>query len=223
MDAFDKLDQAIREKLSAAEQKRKNYAAIIENEMLARKDREDRFVETADRLMSEVIRPRVAKVMGYFSNSQPLATTDALSRHCRYQLEHSRLFPATAKLDVSLGADRAYDNLIVSYDLEILPLFIKFNGHDQLVLKLDDVREDEVATWVESRLIDLVDVYLRIVDADEYADSALTDPVCGMPVRRSLGIEAIVAGRSHWFCAESCREKFIQHPEAYAAAGRRAR
>lgn len=222
MDALDKLDQAIREKLSAAELKRKNYAAIVENEMLARKDREDRFVETADRLINEVIRPRVAKVMGYFSNSQPLATPDAVSKHCRYQLEHSALFPATAKLDVSLGADRAFDNLIVGYDLEILPLFIKFNGHDQLVLKLDDVRAEEVAAWVDSRLIDLVEVYLRIADADEYADTALTDPVCGMPVRRSLGIEAIVSGHSYWFCAESCREKFIQHPEAYVA-GRRAR
>jgi Cu+-exporting ATPase len=43
------------------------------------------------------------------------------------------------------------------------------------------------------------------------------DPVCGMTVHPPLAKQPQDhAGRTYYFCCESCKEEFDQHPEDYA-------
>jgi P-type Cu+ transporter len=46
---------------------------------------------------------------------------------------------------------------------------------------------------------------------------ATKDPVCGMDVvpGRAVGGSADYAGTTYWFCAQSCREKFVADPKRY--------
>ncbi|MBU6483936.1 MAG: YHS domain-containing protein [Betaproteobacteria bacterium] len=47
----------------------------------------------------------------------------------------------------------------------------------------------------------------------------IKDPVCGMDVDPSKAAAASVyAGRTHYFCSASCRDKFEKEPHRYAAA-----
>lgn len=42
----------------------------------------------------------------------------------------------------------------------------------------------------------------------------VTDPVCGMRLSASQAIEHVATedGRTYYFCASGCREKFVKHP-----------
>lgn len=45
------------------------------------------------------------------------------------------------------------------------------------------------------------------------------DPVCGMDVDPATALSAQHAGKTYYFCSESCRGKFKAAPEKYAQAG----
>lgn len=43
-----------------------------------------------------------------------------------------------------------------------------------------------------------------------------TDPVCGMTVKKKEAVAtAEHEGKTYYFCAEGCREKFEENPEEY--------
>jgi Cu+-exporting ATPase len=45
------------------------------------------------------------------------------------------------------------------------------------------------------------------------------DPVCGMQVRTDkAAATSSYKGKTYYFCAEGCKKKFDQNPEAYTAA-----
>lgn len=43
-----------------------------------------------------------------------------------------------------------------------------------------------------------------------------TDPVCGMEVEIASSLSAEHEGRTHYFCSEKCRVRFVRNPEAFA-------
>ena len=53
----------------------------------------------------------------------------------------------------------------------------------------------------------------------EPATATATDPVCGMSVTpgHARGGSATHAGREHWFCNPTCRDRFLADPERYLA------
>lgn len=47
-------------------------------------------------------------------------------------------------------------------------------------------------------------------------ERAYKDPVCGMTLSRVSAAEELeYEGRTYYFCAPSCRERFEQNPEAF--------
>ncbi|MGD2036287.1 MAG: YHS domain-containing protein [Desulfobacterales bacterium] len=47
-------------------------------------------------------------------------------------------------------------------------------------------------------------------------NKTFVDPVCGMSVKpENTDIEATVEGQTYYFCAEGCREAFVENPKKY--------
>jgi Cu+-exporting ATPase len=44
------------------------------------------------------------------------------------------------------------------------------------------------------------------------ATSTIKDPVCGMTVDAAKAIHADRSGKTHYFCGEACRDKFLAIP-----------
>lgn len=56
--------------------------------------------------------------------------------------------------------------------------------------------------------------------AGDSADGQVKDPVCGMTVDRERSSSTSrYRGSTYYFCSNSCRDKFEQEPEKYAAPG----
>ena len=59
-----------------------------------------------------------------------------------------------------------------------MPVFIKFNEHDKLTLSLPEVNDGAVANWVEKRLLEFLDAYLRIDRGGEDFDEEASPIRC---------------------------------------------
>jgi YHS domain-containing protein len=87
-------------------------------------------------------------------------------------------------------------------------------------LALDDAKDGIVATWVEDRLLEILDAYLRIDrGGDDFTDEPATDPVCGMRIARSSAAASdTYRGHPYFFCSPDCQTRFSRNPQAYVEA-----
>jgi YHS domain-containing protein len=178
--------------------------------------RHERYTALADRLMRDVIRPRMEKLLPLFDNAR---MPEALnSRHsCCLQFEHTERFPATAKLEIGVTRDGEIKMVTLQFHLDILPIFFAVEGRDEKTMPLDEVDEAKIAAWVEAKLVLFVDVYMRLEGSNEPHDGHLeTDPVCGMTVNKAFAhAQMEYGGQTYYFCLPECRSRFAENPEKY--------
>jgi YHS domain-containing protein len=183
--------------------------------------RHQRFVTVAGRLLSDVVRPRFERVVGFFENAELVEPGPAgHTFDCSCRLKHCDRFPATGELRLTLSHDGRVEQLLVIYHLEILPVFFPFLRDDHEAFPLDEVDERRLAGWVDERLLGFVDTYLRLEETDQYqAENLVTDPVCGMRINKLYSTPTVEdRGRTFYFCTEACRAQFIEDPGRYVSS-----
>lgn len=217
MDELASLELRIKEKLAAAEARRRESQEALKSEMAARDDRLASFDRAASRLMERVVRPRVTRLASCFPNAH-VEKPGAVENQCTCRLDHTAEYPASTKLDIGLSAGGDVQSVIVTFALDILPVFFEFKGHDQLVLPLDAIDEATVATWLDEKLLGFVDAYLRLPLVEQYQqENVVFDPVCGMRINMGdAGASIEYQGKTYYFCVEECRDRFLHDPVRYA-------
>jgi YHS domain-containing protein len=212
------LERRIKEKLALSEEREQLQKDHFRQRMVEAEARHREYTALADRLMKEVIRPRMEKLKTLFGNARMPEARN--SRHsCCCQFEHTTRFPATANLELGLTRDGEIKTLVIQYQLEILPAFFPIEGRDQLALPLEQVNESEVVAWVEAKILHFVDTYLRLETSDHHQEeNIVTDPVCGMRVNKAFApAEITYRGKTYYFCIPECRRRFAENPERYLA------
>jgi len=177
--------------------------------------RRQQFDQLATHLSDTVIHPRLAALASFFSNASRVEVDPP--RHCTCWFEHSDRFPADAKVTVAVQHDVCYQQIAICYDAHMIPTFVPFNEHDRITLPLDEVNDLTVADWVERRLLEFLDAYLRIdSNGNEVGQDTAIDPVCGMRIGRSTAAAtANYLGHKYYFCAVTCQAKFSRDPLSY--------
>jgi YHS domain-containing protein len=221
MNDLTRLDQQLREKITGADEQRRLHRRNAEQRMELIERRYQEFTRVADRVTQDLIRPRMELLASFFDNAEPAAEGDRVhAHHCRYLFRHNERFPATATLDLGVCADVGVENLLVVYSLEILPMFFRFEGRDQIEFPLDGVDEPRLITWIEKKIHDFVDTYLHLGENDHYQrENLVVDPVCGMRVNKAWAAARMeYRGETYYFCVEECRAKFAANPQLYLKA-----
>jgi YHS domain-containing protein len=212
------LERKIKEKLALSEERQQLQRNHLQQRMTEAEARHQRYTAVADRLIQEVIRPRMKKLETLFDNAR--LSEARCSRHtCCCQFEHTSRFPATATVEVGVTRDGEIKTVVLEYQLEILPVFFPVEGRDQLTMRLDEVNEEKAAAWVEAKLLHFVDTYLRLETFDQYQEeNMVTDPVCGMRVNKAFASAPMTyRGQTYYFCHPECRTRFAENPERYLA------
>lgn len=211
MSAIEDFDRRIAAELARGELP-SHSPAEFGQQMVEINHRHARFQQTAERLLASVIRPRMEKLAAHFENAKPLDPRDPL--HCVCWFGYSLRCPANLRLDLGLSHDEQIEELIISYELQIVPVFMKYDRHDRLVMPLEAVTDEAVVQWVEDRLIAFVHTYQRLERADrDQGELLVTDPVCGMRLARSdAAATEEYRGHPYYFCSSVCRERFANDP-----------
>jgi YHS domain-containing protein len=169
----------------------------------------------ANRIMQNIIRPRMKKLVEQFPNAAFPDDLQAPNHHSVCRFESNECFPATAQLELAVTHDGDYETVL--YELEILPVFFSFKTKDQLAFPRTKADEERVAAWVDDRLFEFVETYLRLEVLRQYqGDNVAADPVCGMTVNKGLAPVRLERGlQTYYFCRDKCRQKFAANPERY--------
>jgi YHS domain-containing protein len=220
MDDLNQLEQQIRVKLAFATERRQSEQESDARMTEERERRRETYQRSARQLMASVIRPRIEKVMAFFPNAllSPAEAATESQWSCRFQKTPD--FPASTKLSFLVSPDTEIENVIVTYDLEILPIYFQFQGHDQIVVPMADIVGGPIEAWVDAQLLGFVDTYLQLRTLDQYQLAGeVADPVCGTRVKRADAASQVAhEGRTYYFCRDECRRQFESDPPRYVEA-----
>jgi hypothetical protein len=116
MSELDELGRRVREKLAAADKRKQLIQDHLKQRMAELDRRHQQFVLIAERLVSEIVRPKFEQVVGHFENAELHDPGPDRSRfQCSYRLKHCARFPATGELRLIVCHDERIEHLLVIY------------------------------------------------------------------------------------------------------------
>ena len=215
MAALEEFSREVQARLAAAGREPHWRPSDVSDFMAGLAPRRRDFEEVAPRLVRDIIRARIEALVTLFPNAKCDRSEDAY--RCTCWFGYCERFPADARVELAVEHDERIENLLIRYELSMLPAFLKFEPHDRLTVPLARVDDQIVADWVEVKLINLLDTYLRLDRGrDDFEDEVVVDPVCGMRISRSsAGAQLDYKGHPYYFCTDDCRQRFEQQPARY--------
>jgi YHS domain-containing protein len=121
---------------------------------------------------------------------------------------------AQIKLRLTLTHDSDVANLMLDYDLDVLPVYIKFTPHERLVQPIEAIDDAAIARWLDDRLVELAHAYLEIgLDEKYQQDHLVSDPVANVRFPRHYArMQLQHEGKTYYFISdETCWEFERQH------------
>ncbi|WP_442485620.1 hypothetical protein [Aeoliella sp. SH292] len=85
---------------------------------------------------------------------------------------------ANIRLRLSASTDREVRKLILDYNLEIIPVLMAFDSHKEAEWPIEAIDKEEIASWIDDRLVDFVKAYVALHENGYYLkDHMVEDPV----------------------------------------------
>ena len=198
----------------AAKQRIAEFQQQKLDEYQARQQRLEQFSQTCDTLR-EVWGPRLdalAERFGDRASVTPNVTPSLREARFHFQSQLARI-----ELSFSAMPDTDVHNLVVRYDLKVLPILMQFKNSDTLSLPLDKVDPKVVADWIDDRIIDFVKTYLAIHENQHYMnylkEYMVEDPIAGVRFPKyAAATSCEFDGKTYYFIGEpTCQEFRQQH------------
>jgi len=114
------------------------------------------------------------------------------------------------KLSFRLGHDRDVTRLMLDYELEIIPVFFRYNPHAHLDVPLEGYDEAAVSQWLDDRIVDFANAYLELHLTKQYQDRVLvTDTVAGISFPKYFAATTLDhGGTTYYFVSDATRREF---------------
>jgi YHS domain-containing protein len=210
MDKLSTLSDRILKRLERHKADLAGKQQQLDSRMKELLEQRERLDSVSKGIMDKVILPRMEELAGHFSNAEvEILHTDA-GYTCVCKFAHTPRFPATVRLGIALLPGNT-EHLTARYDLSLLPVLMEFGRNAEEVFSLDS--EDSLSGWVEDRILDFIDDYLRLETHPLYQkDNTVIDIVCGMQIS-SISAASVVErqGKIFYFCSEHCKDVFVKN------------
>lgn len=181
-----------------------------------------RFLPVADAIHHLEMRPRLEALIRHFPNAscEHWLVDAAFYSHCSFP--RTQNYPASVRLTVGVLQDAARRESILQYRVSVVPVFFECEASDSLPVDAQSPDMSEVVDWLERKLQQFLDLYLRIGSDPRYQrEHQHLDPVCGMHVQAGSAVRTERYGaRQHYFCSDACLERFRADPERYLERAR---
>jgi hypothetical protein len=119
---------------------------------------------------------------------------------------------ARVRLKFSAYTDRDIQKLILSYDLEIIPVLMRFTPHAEAEFPLSKIDKEAVARWFDERIVDFVRTYLSLGDTEVYLkEHMVEDPIAHVRFPSMIaGATLDWKGQKFYFLNEETRREFAE-------------
>jgi YHS domain-containing protein len=188
----DKIKRAQSEQLQEY-QERQERLAVLERELESLPDVWKPRLEA----LTERFRDRVKATPRLASSSREVTL--------EFQSELARI-----RLRLSASTDQQVRNLILNYDLEILPVLMQFDSHQQADWPLEAIDRQAVGDWVDDRIVDFVKTYLSLHENEYYLrEHMVEDPIAGVRFPRYAAAAKVEwSGKTYYFIGDQTRREF---------------
>lgn len=192
---------------AAADQRVTEYKSQKVEEFEGRKQRLEQFEGLLEQLR-EVWRPRLealAQKFGERVKVQPHVEPSRRSASFAFQSDLARI-----ELRFAVAPDPDVRQLVFSYDLEIIPILMKFDSHNEIEFPLDAVDAAALGTWLDDRIISFVQSYLAMHENQYYQrDQMVQDPIAKVTFPKfAAGATLEIKGKTIYFIDEATRREF---------------
>jgi len=192
---------------SALGEKHKKAQAEQVHAYQERQQRLQQLGKVFDRLR-EIWGPRLEVLVKKFGDEVQVTPRFVPStREAKFQFQ-SRL----ARIDLRLSAttDRDVTKVILSYDLEIIPVLLQYDAHSEVEFPLEAIDPEAVARWVDDRIVSFVKTYLSLHENESYLkDEMVEGPVAHVRFPKfAAGATLERKGKTYYFVGEETRRDF---------------
>jgi YHS domain-containing protein len=188
----------------------KSIKSFQQEQVAAHQGREQRmetFHQVCDRL-KEVWKPRLEALAKRFGEKVQVTPQVTPSRRAAEFAFRSPLAEVVLKFNATTDFD--VRNLILNYDLHILPILMKYESHAHAEFPLEDVDPVAVGNWLDDRIVDFVKTYLALHQNEYYLKGKLeTDPVSGTQFPKYAAADTLEhQGKTYYFIGTETRREF---------------
>jgi len=208
MSDVSSLTERIRHEFASSQEKLKKFQTQQVEAHHARQQRLERLEQLLDQLR-EVWRPRLEALAKEFGDRvQTTPTITPSKREATFQVKSP---VARVKLRFSAGAaDADVTKLLLSYDLDILPILMQFERHSEVAIPLEEVQSEAVGKWFDDRIVAFVKTYLSMFENQYYTKELMVeDPIAQMQFPKfAAAATRDKGGRTHYFISEETAAEF---------------
>ena len=201
------LASRIDAEFSAVEEKVKKLQVQKLEEDKQRQQRLEQFNKVLDQ-MSDIWKPRLELLVKKFGDRVKLTPRVVPStREASFDFQ-SRV--ARVRLKLSAFTDRDVQKVVLGYDLDIIPVVMRFKNHDEIEFPLDAVDKEAVARWIDDRMVDFVQTYFSLGESDIYLkDQMVEDPIAHVQFPKVAAATTLEwGGKKFYFIGEETRREF---------------
>jgi len=227
MTEIEQFKQKLRGEVAAARERVETTQAQAAEQYRQMQANYVKFLDVSQRIR-EALRPWVEAFAETLPDVKPVVTQTGAGPAGRvfhgvlvtFSLPRSERCPANIKLRFGLDAGPTLDNLIVSYELEIIPIFVEFEKHDQIGLPLDPSSVKTAVEWFQQKACAFTKTYVSIFFNPYYQKgSDVPDIVLGKTFPRAFAKrQTEYKGVTYYFLTEESQKAFEQEPSRYAVA-----
>jgi YHS domain-containing protein len=116
------------------------------------------------------------------------------------------------KLSFGLSHDSDVRTIMLDYNLEIIPVFFRFNPHSRLDMPLEAFDEAAVGRWLDDRLVEFANAYLEMHLTKQYQERVMvSDPVAGISFPKYFAAATLDHnGTTDYFISDETHRQFAQ-------------
>ena len=174
------------------------------------RERQDRLASFEQQLeaLTAVWKPRLEALIQRFGDR--VKVTPRLASSSREVGLDFQSNLARIRLRFSATTDHDVRKLILNYNLEIIPVLMQFDSHQQADWPIDAVDEQAIGSWVDDRIVDFVKTYLSLHENEHYLkDDMVEDRVAGVRFPRfAAATTSTWNGKTYYFIGDETRREF---------------
>jgi hypothetical protein len=158
--------------------------------------------------LPEIWKPRWAALLQHFAGRVKV-TPNITSTNRGATLDFQSNL-AKIRLRLSASTDREVRNLVLDYNLEILPILMQFDSHQQAEWPLNALDRQAIANWIDDRIVDFVRTYLSLQENEYYLkEHMVEDPIAGVRFPKHAAASTLDwSGKTHYFIGDETRRAF---------------
>jgi YHS domain-containing protein len=206
---MDRIDA----EFSAANQRVTQLKTQKVEEFQGRQQRLEKFGQILESLR-DVWLPRLealAQKFGERVDIHPHVEPGRRSANLTFQSDLARI-----DLRFAVAPDPDVRNLVFIYELEIIPILMKFDSHDEIEFPLDAVDKVALGKWFDDRIVSFVKTYLSLHENEFYLKGHMVeDPIAKVKFpKHAAGATLEWKGETHYFIDDSTRDEFQRQQAA---------